>query len=633
MSQYIHFTTYSPAADIVVMAICLVMVVLVFFSYFSRTRSSRLFLAIVGLVYIASFLDVFFYSIVAKPDHQVLANWLRCVFHAALLLIFVYFIAYICEVTHYEKRQRFLFIGNTVFAIVMLADVIVTAQGLTFVVDESGISFIRRGIFIYGYLGYTILCIILLTRVRKHVFHRVMLGFYGTIAISILLLIMQGLCNQSSFTVATLLLPVVAMMYMMHSNSYDILLGTNDAETMQDFVHSCYVRKQDFIFMSLYMRDFDEEGKELPQSLQSTIRQFTYKCARKSRLFKAAKGHMVLMFLKKQYPDYEQKIHDMIDAFVPVYEEYRYDYKVVIGSSVDEISRKNEYISYIRSIQRTMPECSFHLVGPEDVVEFNRKEYILNELADICRCGNLDDPRVQVYCQPVLNVRTGKYDTAEALMRLKLEETGMVYPNQFIQLAEEQGYIHMLTEIILHKTCEAIRRFTEKGYDIKRISVNVSVPELKDESFCRDIIGIIRRSSISSDKIAIELTESQNEGDFILMKQKISELKEKGIQFYLDDFGTGYSSMERIMELPFDIIKFDRSLVIASGSEDRSRKMVTNLASMFSSMDYYVLYEGVEKDTDEVMCKGMSASYLQGYKYSKPVPIENLKDYLSSKAG
>ena len=191
----------------------------------------------------------------------------------------------------------------------------------------------------------------------------------------------------------------------------------------------------------------------------------------------------------------------------------------------------------------------------------------------------------------------------------------------------------MLTENILHKTCEAIRRFTEKGYDIKRISVNVSVPELKDESFCRDIIGIIRRSSISSDKIAIELTESQNDGDFILMKQKISELKEKGIQFYLDDFGTGYSSMERIMELPFDIIKFDRSLVIASGSEDRSRKMVTNLASMFSSMDYYVLYEGVEKDTDEVMCKGMSASYLQGYKYSKPVPIENLKDYLSSKAG
>ena len=274
-----------------------------------------------------------------------------------------------------------------------------------------------------------------------------------------------------------------------------------------------------------------------------------------------------------------------------------------------------------------MPECSFHSVGPEDVVEFNRKEYILNELADICRCGNLDDPRVQVYCQPVLNVRTGKYDTAEALMRLKLEETGMVYPNQFIQLAEEQGYIHMLTEIILHKTCEAIRRFTEKGYDTKRISVNVSVPELKDESFCRDIIGIIRRSSISSDKIAIELTESQNEGDFILMKQKISELKEKGIQFYLDDFGTGYSSMERIMELPFDIIKFDRSMLLASGSSERSRQIVVSLAHMFAALNYAVLYEGVESDSDERLCLDMSASYLQGYKYSRPVPITELEAY------
>ncbi len=163
--------------------------------------------------------------------------------------------------------------------------------------------------------------------------------------------------------------------------------------------------------------------------------------------------------------------------------------------------------------------------------------------------------------------------------------------------------------------------------------MNVSVPELKDDSFCDDIIDIIRQSGIPGDKIAIELTESQNKGDFMLMKQKIAELREQGIKFYLDDFGTGYSSMERIMSLPFDIIKFDRSLVIASGSEDRSRRMVANLAHMFSDMEYSVLYEGVEKDEDEAMCKDMSATYLQGFKYSKPTPIVDLREYLSRKAG
>ena len=86
------------------------------------------------------------------------------------------------------------------------------------------------------------------------------------------------------------------------------------------------------------------------------------------------------------------------------------------------------------------------------------------------------------------------------------------------------------------------------------------------------------------------------------------------------------------MELPFDIIKFDRTLVIASGSDERSERIVENLAHMFSDMAYSVLYEGVEDDADEGRCREMSASYLQGYKYSRPVPIERLREFLT-KAG
>ena len=112
------------------------------------------------------------------------------------------------------------------------------------------------------------------------------------------------------------------------------------------------------------------------------------------------------------------------------------------------------------------------------------------------------------------------------------------------------------------------------------------------------------------------------------MKAKIDELRRQGIKFYLDDFGTGYSNMERIMELPFDIIKFDRTLVIASGTGERSERIVENLAQMFKDMDYSVLYEGVEDDADEERCREMCASYLQGYKYSRPVPIEQLRIFV-----
>nr|MCR5215026.1 EAL domain-containing protein [Eubacterium sp.] len=270
-----------------------------------------------------------------------------------------------------------------------------------------------------------------------------------------------------------------------------------------------------------------------------------------------------------------------------------------------------------------------HIVNSDDVTAFNKYEIILEELGDIYRRHNLRDPRVLAYCQPVYNINKRKYDTAEALMRLKLPGLGLVFPDQFIHLAEENGYIHVLTEIILQKTCDEIRHLLSKGYDVNRISVNVSVLELRDEKFTEDIHKIILESGIPEEKVAIEITESRSESDFKLMKAKIEELRERGIMFYLDDFGTGYSNMERIMELPFDIIKFDRSLVIASDSNDRSKSMVSSLADMFSKMEYSVLYEGVENEVDENRCIDMHASYLQGYKYSRPIPIIDLQNFFS----
>ncbi|MBO6214344.1 MAG: EAL domain-containing protein, partial [Lachnospiraceae bacterium] len=110
------------------------------------------------------------------------------------------------------------------------------------------------------------------------------------------------------------------------------------------------------------------------------------------------------------------------------------------------------------------------------------------------------------------------------------------------------------------------------------------------------------------------------------------ELKNDGIRFYLDDFGTGYSNFDRIIELPFDIVKFDRSLVIASSTDIKTATMVSYLAHMFSDMNYAVLYEGIENSSDEERCMGMCARYLQGYKYSKPIPIDDLRKFFDKVA-
>ena len=623
-------TGFSPVGNITVVTICFVMIILILFSYIRRSHSFRIFLALVTFLVLAAMADIVSYTL-AEAGNETFVHSLRCVYHMFLFAIFLGFVLYICEVTRLELNQRlpFMITAICIFLVVVGLDIVNT---LLIVLDSGTTSLEalgKRTLFIVGYAAFLLLLVVLVLYVRNRLYRRVMQGFYGAVAVSVAVLLIQGLNRQSSFTVATFLYPIIAMFYIMHSNPYDAELGAIDRRALEDWVRYNHENHHEFMFMSLCLPEFDEEGRVLPEALTASIRRFAVAFFRGGVLAQAGKGHVILLFRKDRNKDYRDRVDRILAAFQKEYERFGYDYWLVIGDSIEEISRRNEYVSFIRSIHRRMPLNTTHIVEDFDVRQFNRTESILRQLRDIQAKRDPDDPRVLAYCQPVYNLRTGRYDTAEALMRLQLEDVGFVMPGEFIPLAEENGCIHALTEIILGKTCAAIHSLLEQGCSFERISVNVSALELKEDSFCDDILRVIDSRGVPGDKIAIELTESQTDNDYMLMKTKIGELHDRGIKFYLDDFGTGYSNMERILELPFDIIKFDHSMVLASGKSDRSRQIVISLANMFAALNYAVLYEGIETDGDESRCKDMCASYLQGFKYSRPVPIEELREYVS----
>lgn len=637
MGQQLYFDNYSPVGDLIVVAICFVMIILVAASYVSKTKGFNLFLNMIGYLVLASFCDIIhhqLYTNVADGNYTAVYV-IRILYHAFLFSILLLFVVYIVEIQRLEIRKRvpIMTISSIIYLTVLITDIVMAVRKTGFRLDRNGKAISGLNIFLIGYLAFMVVIIFLMVAYRDRIYKRAMVGFYGTMAVSFIILFMQGRHGQSSFTAATFLFPIIAMMYLIHSTPYDVELGAVNAAALKDLVKYNYDKKRDFIFMSLYLPDFDAEGRIIPKELQTTIRHFASAYFKNAVLFQVSNGHVILIAPKKNNPDHENRINRILNSFQLEYERFQFDYKVIIGNSAEEISRKNEYVSFIQNIHRNMEINTIHLMQPEDVGAFNRYEYILDELEDINKKHDLRDERVLAFCQPVYNIKTGKYDTAEALMRLKLPELGMVFPDQFIPIAEEQGFIHVLTEIILQKTCDEIRRLIQEGYEVNRISVNVSVLELRDDGFTGDIDQIIDDSGIPNEKVAIEITESRSDSDFLMMKGKIEELKDRGIKFYLDDFGTGYSNMERIMELPFDIIKFDRSLVLASDADKKSEKMVGSLANMFSELNYSVLYEGVENDGDEKRCINMSASYLQGYKYSRPIPITELDQFFSKVDG
>ena len=622
---------YNPAGDILVIFICLVFLILMHSSFITKSDSFVRFRAAVIMLLITGFFSLGFHLSLLKLDvipHGVTYALLG-LYHVSYYVIFLIYIHYMkLPLRVGPKMAKRVFIpACIVCGLGALYEFIFpfTDWGFQILEDNKIVEGLNLFPYIYIYCAFTV--IFLLFYHRKRIYRQVIVGITASCVISFVILFIQILANHSSYTVASFLFPTFSVLYMIHSNPYNLESGAVDAFAFEKLLEYAHRNDKELILMGMYLPDLDHEGAEYPEHMKELIRQFAAEFFHGATLFQFTNGRMILVADVAKNPDHEQVINRMLNRLDKEFPLFRVPFKVVIMKTMDRIGMERDYLGLALYAESLMPLNSVHFIENKDVDEFLKRKYILQELQDICRGGDLEDPRVEVFCQPVLNIETRKYDTAEALMRIDLKETGRIFPDVFIPLAEEHGLIHGLSLVILHKTCKRIQKMMEEGYMIQRISINISALELRDDNFCGDVSRVIRETGIPFEKVAIELTESQNESDFMIMKNKISQLKENGIKFYLDDFGTGYSNFERIMVLPFDIIKFDRSLVLATASDQKSEMMVSHLAKMFSDLDYAVLYEGVETPKDEENCVRMNAKYLQGYKYSRPIPMEQLTEY------
>ena len=631
------YNNYSRMGDVSVIAICCIIFILLGTSYVIRNKSFRIFNSIIGFILIAAIINIGFNEILqggyAKDNRYVtgVLYLMRVLYHTILFCVFFCFALYATVVSNMEhKRARIIAITGTIlFAIFVAVDIALTLTGYGFKIDvDTGQAVGKSNVFMVGYVGFVLFIGVLLFRIRKLVYKRVLFAFYATTALGVIVRFAQMFLSESSLTTLTFLFPALAMLYTMHLNPYDVETGTLDSSSLEDMTANLYRKKKAFIIMSMTLPDFVGEGKSFPEAVKNQTRRFTVEYFRDGTLFQIGNGQTIMIARKDKNPDYNEWMQKILAAFTEQFNIYKLPYKIVYGDSFTDLLGSNEYLSFIDNINSSIPNNTMHRIDVRDIDRYKQKQYIISQLEDIAQKGDLNDPRVLVYCQPVYNLDTKRFDTAEALMRLVLDDAGLVSPNTFIPIAEQRGLIHALTKIILNKACQTIRKLCDEKYSFERISVNVSISEIKDEGFCREVNRILYDNGVPGHKVALELTESQSEEDFLIMKERIEILREEGIKFYLDDFGTGYSNMERILELPFDIIKFDRSMVIAAGQDTRSLQIVKDLAKMFTEFDYHVLFEGVENIDDESRCVDMSATYLQGFKYSKPIPIERLHGFL-----
>ena len=344
--------------------------------------------------------------------------------------------------------------------------------------------------------------------------------------------------------------------------------------------------------------------------------------------FKTENEHIVLIIPNTGNIDFLSVCNDITEWVNTWFVDYNQVYKVIALPENTCGSAVCNYIDYVDYIEDSMQFNTLKICTDIDTTRYERQGYIVDVLRSITESNNLCDDRVAVYFQPVLDTKTRKFSSAESLMRLLVDDQ-LIYPDEFIPLAEKLGYIHTLSLITLNKVCRIAEKLIHDRYIFKRISVNFSISEIRDSNFVDDIMSILNSYKIPYSAIAIELTESTTDADFHMLYNVVSKLHSKGISFYLDDFGTGYSNFERIMKLPFDVIKFDKSLTDFSKVCTANYFMINQFANIFTKAEYSVLFEGIEDLSDEERCISMNADYLQGYRYSKPKPIDYITDYFT----
>ena len=465
-----------------------------------------------------------------------------------------------------------------------------------------------------AYVATQILITIEIIRYRKLLVSNVFKCIMYAILITSGVITASWICRANTANLA-LIIPLIVFTFLIHPNSYDIDYGTLDTNAFISYFDNLKYKDKQIYILAIYLSNIEDE-LDLKRA-KIDFRDFTNKIGYNDFAYRINQTTTVLISENSfNAREVEKHLREIVS-------KNKIEYKMILLDNISKIDNGYDYLSFYSFMRDSVDYNMMYKCTEQDLFNYTNRQFIRSQLDDIVKKEDINDERVLVYCQPVLNVEKNKFTSAEALMRLELTGLGIVYPDRFIELAEKYDNIHTLTKIILNKTC----KYLAENKDILRISVNVSSEELKDEKFCDDIIKIIESHNIDISRVAIEVTESRSLKDFNIAKERINKLKDKGIKIYLDDFGTGYSNFERIMELPIDIIKFDRSLVILANDNTESRYMVSNFADIFSNLGYEILFEGIETKEDEEMCKEMKAKYLQGYKYSKPIPIEQLSRF------
>lgn len=233
----------------------------------------------------------------------------------------------------------------------------------------------------------------------------------------------------------------------------------------------------------------------------------------------------------------------------------------------------------------------------------------------------LESGQLALHYQPIINLRSGKVEGFEALMRWEHPERGFISPGVFIPVAEETGLIVSASCWALKEACSALRRIENRtGHnDDLFMSVNFSSEDFASENFVETVYNTLSASDVRAKQVHLEITERVLMGQPENARDTLEMCRKAGMGIAIDDFGTGYSSLSYLHYFPIDTLKIDRSFVMGMTKDENSLQLVKSIIGLGKNMRMKIIAEGVETEQEAVTLSGLGCDLAQGYHFSRPL--------------
>ena len=310
-----------------------------------------------------------------------------------------------------------------------------------------------------------------------------------------------------------------------------------------------------------------------------------------------------------------------------IYNEYELDLRVHISIiDIPETANSLEALLAVVDSNKALGD-EIIMRGPE-----LKKLQRSNEVANAIQKA-LDNHSFQVYYQPIWNKDLGRINSAEALVRLFDDELGEIPPDEFIPIAENEGLIVKVGEVVFRQACRFFQENNLAQYGIEYIEVNLSTVQCMYTGLPDTFRNILKEYDLTPIRFNLEITESVAVHSPDIFLDTMKRLKDQGFTFSMDDYGTGYSNFSYMFDMDFDIIKLDKSILWNADTNENAQTILSCTIRMLKDMHFKVLIEGVEtkQQLDKVVALGVD--YCQGYYFSRPIPGNQFVAYCKAGKG